>query len=101
MPQMHWYSKTEKSRFFSLPLDTSQFQNDKSIVRQKKEEKMANTNQEENPLMRNPEYKRLANEKNKLVKQMTFMEQRLEKYAYALNDKDIQQIQQASRNAAR
>lgn len=32
---------------------------------------------------------------------MTFMEQRLEKYAYALNDKDIQQIQQASRNAAR
>lgn len=29
---------------------------------------------------------------------MTFMEQRLEKYAYALNDKDIQQ---ASRNAAR
>ncbi|OWV05797.1 hypothetical protein [Fibrobacter sp. UWH1] len=62
---------------------------------------MANTNQEENPLMRNPEYKRLANEKNKLVKQMTFMELRLEKYAYALNDKDIHQIQQASRNAAR
>lgn len=50
--------------------------------------------QDENPLMRNPEYRRLANEKNKLVKQMYYIEQRLEKYAFALSDKDVQQLQQ-------
>lgn len=51
-------------------------------------------NQEENPLMRNPAYRRLVGEKNKLVKQMNFIEQRLEKYAYALSDKDVQQLNQ-------
>ncbi|SHK94100.1 hypothetical protein [Fibrobacter sp. UWEL] len=50
--------------------------------------------QDENPLMRNPEYRRLYNEKNKLVKQMNSIQLRMDKYAYALSDKDMQQLQQ-------
>lgn len=50
--------------------------------------------QDENPLMRNPEYRRLVGERNKLLKQINFIEQRIEKYAYALSDKEIHQLHQ-------
>lgn len=55
---------------------------------------MEKKNRGENPLMKDPAYRRLVGERNKLVKQINFIEQRIEKYAYAMSDKDIFQLRQ-------
>ena len=55
---------------------------------------MNNIDQNENPMMRNANYRRLLNEKNKLIKRVNFAEQRLEKYGYALSDQEVNLLQQ-------
>lgn len=55
---------------------------------------MEKKNRDENPLMKNPAYRNLVAERNKLIKQMNSMELRVEKYAYAMDEKDVQQLQQ-------
>lgn len=55
---------------------------------------MNNIDQNENPMMRNSNYRRLLGEKNKLIKRMNFAEQRLEKYGYALSDQEVKLLQQ-------
>lgn len=48
----------------------------------------------ENKMLMNKNYRRLLEEKNKLVKRLNFAEQRLLKYDFALSDEDVAMLQQ-------
>lgn len=56
-------------------------------------------NQNENSMLKNSEYRRLQNEKRKLIKRISFAEQRIEKYGFTLSDKDLQLLQQRIDNS--
>ena len=53
-----------------------------------------NNEQNENPMMKNSNYRRLLGNKNKLIKRLNFAEQRIEKYGFALSDEEYQRLQQ-------
>ena len=55
---------------------------------------MKNNDKNENPMMKNAAYRRLLDEKNKLIKRINFAEQRIEKYGYALSSQEICMLQQ-------